>query len=42
MEKFVKQVKISMMQAYGNITINVPVLPEDVDNETLCKDKALM
>jgi hypothetical protein len=29
MEKFVRQVKISLQQAYGNITIQVPDLPED-------------
>ena len=29
MDKFVRQVKISLQQAYGNITIQVPDLPED-------------
>jgi len=28
MEKFVRQVKMSMQQAYGNITIQVPELPD--------------
>lgn len=28
MEKFVKQVFISLQQAYGNITIRIPELPD--------------
>jgi hypothetical protein len=28
MEKFVKGVSLSMQQAYGNITIKVPELPD--------------
>ena len=42
MDKFVKQVSISMQQAYGNITINVPDLPENASTEQLCKDKDLI
>jgi dynein heavy chain len=42
MDKFVKQVNISMQQAYGNITINVPDLPENASPEQLCNDKALI
>jgi hypothetical protein len=42
MDKFVKQVGISMQQAYGNITINVPDVPENLSTEQLCGDKALM
>jgi dynein heavy chain len=42
MEKFVRQVKISMQQAYGNITIQVPELPENESTEALCNDKALI
>jgi hypothetical protein len=42
MDKFVKQVSISMQQAYGNITITVPDLPENASTEQLCKDKDLI
>jgi hypothetical protein len=42
MDKFVKQVSISMQQAYGNITIDVPDLPENASTEELCKDKDLI
>lgn len=42
MEKFVKQVSISMQQAYGNITIKVPELPENASTEELCSDRALI
>jgi hypothetical protein len=31
-----------MQQAYGNITINVPDVPENLSTEQLCGDKALM
>jgi hypothetical protein len=41
MEKFVKQVKMSVQQAYGNITIQVPELP-DKSTEELCNDRALI
>lgn len=41
MEKFVRQVKMSMQQAYGNITIQVPELP-DKSTEELCNDRALI
>jgi hypothetical protein len=41
MEKFVRQVKMSMQQAYGNITIQVPDLP-DKSTEELCNDRALI
>jgi len=33
MEKFVRTVRISMQQAYGNITIKVPDLPENASTE---------
>ena len=41
MEKFVRQVKMSLQQAYGNITIQVPELPEK-STEELCNDRALI
>jgi hypothetical protein len=41
MDGFVRKVSNSMEQAYGNITIVVPELP-DRDTEELCNDKALM
>ena len=31
-----------MQQAYGNITIQVPELPEDESTEALCGNKALI
>jgi hypothetical protein len=33
MEKFVKGVSLSMQQAYGNITIKVPELPDGQSTE---------
>ena len=41
MEKFVKQVGISLQQAYGNITIQVPELP-DAKEEEICNNKDLV
>jgi hypothetical protein len=41
MAKFVRQVKMSMQQAYGNITIQVPELPEK-STEELCNDRQLI
>lgn len=41
MEKFVKSVKTSMQQAYGNITIYVPELP-DASYDELCANKPLI
>jgi hypothetical protein len=41
MEKFVKQVGISMQQAYGNVTIQVPELP-DLKEEEICNNKDLI
>jgi uncharacterized protein YukE len=41
MEKFVKQVFISLQQAYGNITIKIPELP-DKQSEDLCNDRGLI
>lgn len=41
MDKFVKSVKTSMQQAYGNITIYVPNLPEASIDE-LCANKPLI
>jgi len=41
MEKFVKQVFISLQQAYGNITIKIPPLP-DKQSEDLCNDRGLI
>jgi hypothetical protein len=42
MDKFVKQVAISMQQAYGNITIRIPELPENAPSEDLCNDRRLI
>lgn len=42
MEKFVKGVSLSMQQAYGNITIKVPELPEGQSTEQLCNDPNLI
>lgn len=42
MEKFVKSVKTSMQQAYGNITIEVPELPDVENADELLADKALI
>jgi len=42
MDKFVKQVAISMQQAYGNITIRIPDLPENAPSEDLCNDRQLI
>ena len=41
MEKFVRQIGITMQQAYGNVTINVPPVPNQ-ENEELIKDPKLM
>jgi hypothetical protein len=42
MEKFVKQVSISMQQAYGNISIKIPDLPENAQTEDLANDPAII
>jgi len=42
MEKFVRTVRISMQQAYGNITIKVPDLPENASTEQLCNNKEII
>ena len=42
MEKFVKGVSLSMQQAYGNITIKVPELPDGQSTEQLCNDPKLI
>lgn len=42
MDKFVRNVGISMQQAYGNITIKVPQIDDSLRIEVICKDKPLM
>jgi len=41
MDKFVKSVKTSMQQAYGNITIDVPDVP-DWSIEQICNDHRII
>lgn len=42
MDKFVKQVNISMQQAYGNITISVPEISESMSTEQICNNGRLI
>lgn len=42
MERFVKSVKTSIQQAYGNITIEVPELPEKLSVEQICNDERII
>ena len=36
MEKFARQISTSLQQAYGNVTIKVPYVPDATD-EDICK-----
>ncbi len=42
MEKFVRQISISLQQAYGNVTIDVPEVPANKQEEEICKDRRLI
>ena len=42
MEKFVKQISISMQQAYGNVTIKVPYVPPNLSDEEICRNRSLV
>lgn len=42
MERFVKSVKTSIQQAYGNITIEVPELPDGMQTEKICRDDRII
>ena len=42
MEKFQKQINISLQQAYGTVTIRVPMLPSNKSDEEIKRDKRLM
>lgn len=42
MEKFHKQINISLQQAYGTVTIRVPSVPANKDSEEIRKDKRLI
>lgn len=39
MEKFQKQINISLQQAYGTVTIRVPPVPANKDDEEIRKDR---
>lgn len=38
MEKFVRQINISVQQAYGNVTIRMPIIPPNQKDEEICKN----
>jgi hypothetical protein len=38
MDKFGKQIYISMQQAYGNVTIRVPYVPPNLSDEEICRN----
>lgn len=42
MEKFIKNVSLSLQQAYGSITIKVPELPAGKTPQQLAEDKNLV
>lgn len=42
MEKFQKQINISLQQAYGTVTIRVPMVPSNKDDEDIKRDKRTM
>ena len=42
MEKFVRQVSISLQQAYGNVTIKVPYVPTNLTEQEICRNRALI
>ncbi len=39
MEKFSKQINISLQQAYGTVTIRVPAVPANKDDNEIRRDK---
>ncbi len=39
MEKFQKQINISLQQAYGTVTIRVPPVPANKDDDEIRKDR---
>lgn len=39
MEKFQKQINISLQQAYGTVTIRVPMVPANKDDDEIRKHK---
>ena len=41
MEKFMRQISISKQQAYGNVTIPIPEIP-NMPNEEICKNAGLI
>lgn len=41
MGKFVNQIKTSITQAYGNVTINVPELPPNMNADEISRDPNL-
>jgi hypothetical protein len=42
MEKFHKQINISLQQAYGTVTIRVPQVPANKGNDEIRRDKKLI
>jgi len=42
MEKFVRQISISLQQAYGNVTIKVPYVPPNLTDEEICRNRSLI
>jgi hypothetical protein len=42
MDKFVRQISISIQQAYGNVTIKVPNIPANIQAEDIQNDEALI
>ena len=42
MEKFQKQINISLQQAYGTVTIRVLMVPSNKDDEDIKRDKRTM
>jgi hypothetical protein len=41
MDKFIGQIKTSLEQAYGNVTINIPEVP-DMPKEEICKNHKII
>jgi len=42
MGKFIGHIQTSVLQAYGNVTINVPEIPAHLSNEEVGRDTQLM
>jgi hypothetical protein len=42
MEKFQKQINISLQQAYGTVTVRVPMVPSNKDDDDIKRDKRTM